>query len=87
MGHFRIVGIGAQASEPIEKVALNAVGAEAERSILQRLCGKQGKVEVSGRDGRSISPERLRRLAYDEAFSGCDDGETPKGPRSTGRPK
>lgn len=71
MDYFRIVGIGAQAPEPIEKVAFSAVGAEAERSTLQRLCGKHGKVEVSGKDGRLITPERLRRLAQDEAASGC----------------
>ncbi len=78
MGLFRITGVGAQAPGPIEKVAFSAVGAEAERSTLQRLCGKHGKVEISGRDGRSITPERLRRLAQNEAALGCDTNENPK---------
>ena len=78
MSYFRIVGVGAQAPEPIEKVVSTAIGAEAERCTLQRLCGKHGKVEVSGKDGRTISPERLWRLAQDEAVSGCDDGENAK---------
>ena len=78
MGYFRIVGVGAQAPEPIEKVAFSAVGAEAERSTLQRLCGKHGKVEVLGKDGRSIAPERLWRLAQDEAASGCGANENTK---------
>jgi len=78
MGFFRITGVGAQAPEPIEKVAFSAVGAEAECSTLQRLCGKHGKVEISGKDGRSITPERLRRLAQDEAALGCDANENPK---------
>lgn len=78
MGYFRIVGVGAQAPGPIEKLVFSATKAEAERSTLQRLCGKHGKVKVSGKDGRPISPERLWRLAYDETFPGCDDGENPK---------
>ena len=65
--YFRITGVGAQAPGPIEKIALTAAAAEIERSNLQRLCGRSGRVEVSGKDGRTISPERLRRLAQDEA--------------------
>ncbi len=77
-GYFRIVGTGAQAPEPIEKVASTAVRAEAERSTLQRLCGRHGTVEVSGKNGRLIGPKKLRRLAQDEAASGCDANENPK---------
>ena len=80
MGFFRVTGVGAQAQapEPIEKITFSAVGAEAERSTLQRLCGKHGKVEISGRNGRSITRERLRRLAQDEAALGCDANENRK---------
>ncbi len=63
MGYFRIVGIGAQAPGPIKKIARSATTAEVERSNLQRLCGRHGKVEVSVKGGRTISLERLRRLA------------------------
>ena len=74
MGYFRIVGIGAQASGPIEKIVTTAAAAEVERSNLQRLCGRHGTVEVSGKGGRTISPERLRRLAQDEALTGSNGG-------------
>ena len=80
MAYFRIVGVGAQASGPIERIALTAVAAEVERNSLQRLCGRYGRVEVSGKDGRTISLERLRRLAQDEAVPGCGDSRTPKNP-------
>ena len=76
MGYFRIVGLGAQASEPIEKVALTATEAEVERSALQRLCGKAGKVEVIGEGGRAITFDKLRRLAREEAMAGHIDAET-----------
>ena len=78
MGYFRIVGVGAQAPEPIERVAVTATKAEVERTTLQRLCGRHGKVEILGKDGRVISPERLQRLAQGEAISGYDDGEVSK---------
>ena len=81
MGYFRIVGVGAQAPAPIERVAVTATKAEVERTTLQRLCGRHGKVEVSGKDGRLISPEKLWRLAQDEAVSGSDDGEASKAQR------
>lgn len=70
MGYFRVVGIGAQASEPIEKVALTATKAEVERSALQRLCGKNGRVEVIGKGGRAVTFDKLRRLAREEAMAG-----------------
>ena len=76
MAHVRIVGVGAQAPAPIEEIALTAA-AEVERSNLQRLCGRHGKVEVSGKDGRMISPEPLRRLAQDEALAGCNGRGIP----------
>lgn len=78
--YFRITGIGAQAPEPIEKIAFTATAAEVERSNLQRLCGRSGRVEVSRNDGRTISPERLRRLAQDEAVPACGDGGLPHDP-------
>ncbi len=77
MTYFRIVGIGAQAPGPIEKIARSAAAAEVERSNLQRLCGRHGHVEVSVQGGRTISLEKLRRLAQDEALAGCGDGGTP----------
>ena len=77
VSYFRIVGIGAQAPEPIERIAFSATRAEVERSTLQRLCGKHGRVAISGKDGRSISPERLRRLAQDEAASDGHGDENP----------
>ena len=83
MTYFRIVGIGAQAPGPIERVARSAAAAEVERSNLQRLCGRHGHVEVSIKGGRTISLERLRRLAQDEALASCGDGGTPKS-RDTG---
>lgn len=66
MDYFRIEGVGTQASEPIEKVVSTAREAETERNSLQRLCGKHGKVGVSGKDGRAISSNKLRRLARAE---------------------
>ena len=78
MGYFRIVGVGAQAPGPIEKIASSAVEAEVERSTLQRLCGKHGEVKVSGRDGRAITPDKLRRLARDEAVSDHTDSENAR---------
>lgn len=66
MGYFRIVGIGAQASEPIEKIVATASEAEFQRMMLQRLCGKFGKVEVLGKHGRAIRPERLQQLVREE---------------------
>ena len=74
MAYFRIVGVGAQAPEPIERIALTAAAAEVECSNLQRLCGRYGRVEVSGKNGRAISLERLRRLAQSEALPGCGEG-------------
>ena len=66
MGYFKIEATGAQASGLIEKIVSTARDAEFERNALQRLCGKYGKVDVSGKDGRAISPDTLRRLAQDE---------------------
>jgi hypothetical protein len=82
MAYFRIVGVGAQAPGPVERIALTAAAAEVERSNLQRLCGRYGTVEVSGKDGRTISLERLRRLAQDDAVPGCGDSATPTLPSS-----
>jgi hypothetical protein len=70
MGYYRIVGIGTQASEPIEKIVATALEAESKRNALQRLCGKYGKVEVCGKDGRVIGPDRLRRMAHEEELAG-----------------
>ncbi len=81
MTYFRIVGIGAQAPGPIEKIAVTAAAAEVERSNLQRLCGRSGRVEVLRKDGRTVSPERLRRLAQDETVPGCGDEGLPHVPR------
>jgi len=78
MGYFRLVGTGAQAPGPIEKIARSATAAEVERSNLQRLCGRHGKVEVTVEGGRTISLGMLRRLAQDEALAGCGDGGIPK---------
>ena len=75
VGHYVIVGIGAQAPGPIEKTVATAVEAEVERSVLERLCGKRGTVEVLGRDGRSITPGKLRRLALAETMSGGTGSE------------
>lgn len=74
MAYSRIVGAGAQAPGPNEKIALTAAAAKVERSSLQRLCGKYGRVEVSGKDRRTISPERLQRPAQDETLPRCGDG-------------
>lgn len=71
MACFRIAGAGEQAPGPVEKTALAAAAAEVERGSLQRLCGKHGRVEASGEDGRNHprtvapahperSPSRLR---------------------------
>lgn len=62
VGYFRIVGTGAQASEPIEKVVATATEAEFHRVTLQRLCGRGGVVKVSGKNGRAIRPGQLQRL-------------------------
>ena len=66
MAYFRVVGSGAQAPEPIEKLAATALEAEAQHNLLRRLCGRSGKVQVWGKTGREISPETLRRLAQEE---------------------
>jgi len=66
VGYFRIVGVGAQASEPIEKIVATASEAEFQRMTLQRLCGRRRVVEVSGKNGRVIGPDKLRRLAQEE---------------------
>ncbi len=62
MDYFLVIGDGPQAREPIEHVATTAVEAELHCSRLRRLCGKAGKVEVWGKNGRKISPERLDSL-------------------------
>jgi len=66
VGYFRIVGVGAQASEPIEKIVATASEAEFQRMTLQRLCGKFGKVDVLGENGRPIGPDKLQRLIREE---------------------
>lgn len=33
---------------------------------LQRLCGRFGKVDVLGKNGRPIGPEKLQRLIREE---------------------
>jgi len=66
VGYFRIVGVGAQASEPIEKIVTTASEAEFERMTFQRLCGKHGVVEVLRRNGRAIGYDALQRLIREE---------------------
>lgn len=66
VGYFRIVGTGAQAAEPIEKIVATASEAEFQRMTFQRLCGKFGTVEVMRKDGRAIRPERLQQLVREE---------------------
>ena len=66
VGYFRVVGVGAQASEPIEKIVATASEAEFQRMTLERLCGKSGKVEVLGKNGRPIGPDKLQRLIREE---------------------
>ena len=66
MSRYRIVGTGAQASEPMEKIVTTASEADFQRMTFQRLCGKSGTVEVFGKDGRAIRPDRLQQLAREE---------------------
>jgi hypothetical protein len=64
--YFRVVGEGAQSPEPIETVVSTASAAQAECGRLRRICGRYGRVEVWGKDGRRITPERLQNLALAE---------------------
>ena len=66
MDYFRIVGEGSQSAQPIEKVVTTATQAQSEVSSLRRLCGRYGKVEVWGKNGRRVTPERLQNLALAE---------------------
>ena len=68
MSYYRIVGIGAQVSEPIEKIVATASEAEFQRMTMQRLCGKYGVVDVFGRNGRVIGYDTLQRLIREEAM-------------------
>ena len=65
MAVFRIIGVGSQASAPIEKTADTAVAAEAEFMTLSRLCGTYGKVEI-WTENRLISTLRLQALVQKE---------------------
>lgn len=66
MDYFRVVGDSPHTSEPMEKVVSTAVEAEIQSSAFRRLCGKSGKVEVWGKNGRLISPDLLNSMARDE---------------------
>ena len=72
MDYFRLVAEGSQLAQPIEKIVATAAEAEAQSDALRRQCGKFGKVEVWGRDGRIISPERLHVLVQQEAAAGLE---------------
>ena len=65
MAIFRIVGVGPQASEPIERIVDTAIAAEAEFMALNRLCGKYGNVEIWAKH-RLISPLTLQTLVQKE---------------------
>ena len=65
MAVFRIIGVGPQASAPIEKIANTATAAEAEFMTLSRLCGKYGHAEI-WMDNHLISPVRLQALVQKE---------------------
>ena len=69
MNYFLVIGMGPQASGPIEHAAATAIEANLQCSRLRRLCGKAGKVEVWAKDGRKISPDRLDSLAQAEKSS------------------
>ena len=66
MGYFRIVGISAQTPEPVERIVTSALEADLQRMMIQRSCGKSGKVEVFGKDGRAITTHTLQRLIREE---------------------
>jgi hypothetical protein len=66
MNYFLVIGTGSQASGPIEHVAVTAIEAKLHCSMLRRLCGKAGNVEVWAKDGRKISPDRLDSLVRAE---------------------
>ena len=73
MNYFRIVGEGSQSPHPIEKIATTAVQAQAECSALRRQCGRYGRVEVWGKNGRRVTPERLQNLALAERAGAAND--------------
>jgi hypothetical protein len=83
LNYFRVVGEGAQSPEPIEKVVHSATDALAECSRLRRICGRYGRVDVWGKDGRRITPERLQNLSSVEqegaAQSGAEQGTAGHG--------
>lgn len=62
MAVFRIVGVGPQASEPIEKIVSTALEAQSESIRLRRLCGRYGIVEIWA-ENRLISANRIDVLA------------------------
>ena len=66
VSYYRIVGVGAQAAEPIEKIVATASEAEFHRMTLQRVCGKYGVVDVFRRNGRAIGYDALQRLIQEE---------------------
>ena len=66
MGYFRISGEGPNASGRSEKIVTTALEAEVQMHAMSRLCGRLGKVEVLGKDGRVISPDRLASMARAE---------------------
>ena len=66
MGYYRVVGVGTQASAPIEHVVSTATEAEQRSVLLRRLCGQLGTVEVWLKNGRKVSSEQIQRLARAE---------------------
>lgn len=65
MAVFRLIGVGSQASAPVERIANNAIAAETEFMALSRLCGKYGNVEIWA-ENRLISPIKLQALVQKE---------------------